>query len=1208
MKRFALMLFVPLLLTPDPADAQGRNRGGFLAMEGPDRHPGDASGSVVARPARLRVEDAPLGDALALLGERSRVRMAWSPRLLHGHPVSCPCEEKTVAGALDQLLEGSELTWEVVGSHVVILPHPPSSASTPAPVPARVAEVHVAPLELHAPGTLEAVQPLRRAPRGSARAASQARVGSITGTVVNRDTGQPVSTAQITLEGTGIGAASRENGTFLLLNVPAGTYTLRAQRLGYQELRQSGVVVVDGQTTTVNLAMAETVLALQGVVATGLVDPVEGVRSPIAIARLTREMLPVTVAGGSVQNLQGRVAGVRINRQSGQPGEDVSIVLRSATSLRGDTYPLIVVDGVILGGTGSSGTGRPSTVDIESLDIESVEVIRGAAAASLYGSRAASGVISITTNRGRGLDIGQTRFSVRSELGISQNVRNVRLANHHPFYMNEAKTAYINPTTGQVVPRSQRVMPPVAVAFFENPFPDPIYDNIRAATRPGSFRSNNVLMSGNSAATNFAVSFSNYLEQGTLINNDGYQRNALRVNLDHRFRNALSLGISAYHSRDWRDNISTAGNPAGHPFDVVLAAPRDVDISRKDENGRYLQQPDPSVPYQNPLWTQATRDFTQNGTRTLANLSLDWRPISWLSASGSAGYDRSDGRARWYVPKGTPANVGAEGELDGSIQFDNSVRDTWNAEGQITLRRDLGPLNVRTTGRALLERTSAVSGSRWGSNFILYGVPQLSNIRQEDRNASSTEREIRALGYLADVALDYDARYILTVLGRRDGSSLFGRDNRWHNYYRVAGAWRFGEERWFNVPNVTEAKISAARGTAGGRPAFEHQFETWTLTGGVPTKGTLGNTQLRPEHTLEHEVSLNVILNDRIGIVLTHARQQTSDLLNPAPLPAITGYTSQWQNTGTISGHSTEFELEAQLIRTPRLGWTAMFVADYSDARITEWNIQCYSTDWRWQCLNAPVYGLYSRWLVKSKAGLNQHHGGALLPYADEFQVNDEGFLVWVGKGNNYWEGREKNLWGTSTVINGITYKWGHPFFELTEQGSAHRTLLGEGNPINFGIVNNLRVGALSLHAHLNAAIGGDAYNRRHQFLGRNTPATAPRLDQAGKPDQLRKPLDYYRSAEGGDSSYDTEDASYVKLRTLSATYRMDRGRLERFGLGRLGMHELTLGAIVRNVFTLTNYEGWDPEFALDLNSRINNDLGGYPPTRSLTLEFSATF
>src|SRR5690606_20137691 len=118
-----------------------------------------------------------------------------------------------------------------------------------------------------------------------------------------------------------------------------------------------------------------------------------------------------------------------------------------------------------------------------------------------------------------------------------------------------------------------------------------------------------------------------------------------------------------------------------------------------------------------------------------------------------------------------------------------------------------------------------------------------------------------------------------TVLGRRDGSSLFGEDNRWHNYYRVAGAWRLAEEPWFNVAGVNEFKLKASRGTAGGRPQFAYQYETFLLDEAGVTKGTLGNRDLRPEHTTENEFGLEMILFDRVGVEVVHARQRTEHQL-----------------------------------------------------------------------------------------------------------------------------------------------------------------------------------------------------------------------------------------------------------------------------------------------------------------------------------------
>jgi hypothetical protein len=353
-----------------------------------------------------------------------------------------------------------------------------------------------------------------------------------------------------------------------------------------------------------------------------------------------------------------------------------------------------------------------------------------------------------------------------------------------------------------------------------------------------------------------------------------------------------------------------------------------------------------------------------------------------------------------------------------------------------------------------------------------------------------------------------------------------------------------------------------------------------------------------------------MVLFDRFGLVVTHARRETKDQLVQSPLPAITGYTSQWVNAGILAGHSTEIELEAHFIQKANVAWTSMFLADYSNSYIKDWPLICSNSQaWRYLCTGVPAYGLYSRWLVKSHAQLQQHRGGDAYANRDEFEVNDEGFLVWVGKGNHYWEGKEKNLWGTtSQPINGKVYQWGHPFYEETAQKLPNRTLLGETNPVNFGWINNVRLGNLSLHAQLHTSIGGDANNRNHQQMTNTATATAPRMDQFGKPEGLKKPIQYFRSANDGDNSYSVEDASYLKMRTLSAHYAMNQDQLNRLGLGRAGLRDVTIGLIMRNVFTLTNYDGFDPEQAVNLNTRENTDGGSYPPTRSLTVEITVTF
>jgi TonB-linked SusC/RagA family outer membrane protein len=1019
-----------------------------------------------------------------------------------------------------------------------------------------------------------------------------AQSGQVIGTVTDASTGQPLPAVQVYMQGLGRGTLTTQQGTFTLSGVAAGTYTLIGQRIGYQEVRQAVTVAADGSAPPLQLTMSPAVLSLQGVVATGLVDPVEGVRSPITVAQVTKEMMPVTVAGSAVQNLQGRVAGLSMTRSSFQPGGEINIMLRSPTSgavaamPAGTGDPLIVVDGVILGNAGTS--------SIESNDIESMEVIKGAAAASLYGSRAAAGVISITTSRGRELGLGQTQFSFRNEMGFSSMNRGTALRppTHHQYLMNEARTSYVD-LQGNPVDRTRRVTRPWE--FMDKPYPGPIYDNFETVFQPGGFQTQTLSMSQNAQSTNFMVTLNRYLEEGVLENNKGFERGSLRVNLDHRFRETMSVGVSAYHSRDRRDELNLT-------FANIIRAPVDVDLRKKEENGEYIRIPDPDVAYENPLWTQASRENERNRSRTLASLNAKWDPTNWLSISGNVSYDHADMVTRSYTPKGTPISVTSDQESDGSLVYGNTRMDTGNGEVQASLRRNFGALNARTTFRLLGEfnRSERVDAS--ATDFFVQGVPRLN--AAANRSSSSEEDEVQALGYLWDTALDYDGKYIFTVLGRRDGSSLFGVDNRWHGYYRVAGAWRLSEEPWFALPRVDEFKLSYARGTAGGRPPFFAQYETWNVGSTGVSKGTLGNRDLRPEHTREQEVSLDMILFGRFGVKLTRAWQQTTEQLVLADVPSFTGYASRWTNGGTVEGWTNEFTLEAELMRRRNFNWTSVFIADRSDGRIKDWPGTCLNPTFRYVCGGEKIYSMWAGHRLKAfdgAYGLLTHHGGRLANHRDEFQVNDDGWLVWVGKGNNYTDHR----WGTSTVIEGVRYEWGMTFDWIDEDGTRGRANLGEATHTNFGLVNNWRVGRLTFNAHMNASHGGKAFNLEDRTLMQSR--QSPRMDQSSKPHELKKPVEYYESLIPFGNPQ-MEDISYLKLRALSASYRFSPDDLSRLRLTNLGFGSMTIGLAGRELFTWTNFTGPDPEMALNVADRGVLTTGGYPPARTVTLDVSLTF
>jgi TonB-linked SusC/RagA family outer membrane protein len=1029
---------------------------------------------------------------------------------------------------------------------------------------------------------------------------AQPQTGTITGTVTNRATGEPVAGVMVSVQGTRISQITNDAGRYLMLNVPAGSHAVIAQNLGYTDFREFNVRVTAGETTTLNIALAHSVLTLEEVVVSGTSEGVSGLRTPFSVGRVSRENIAtVPTTGSAVTAIQGKVAGVSMIRGSGLPGSGTNIVLRTPTSIQGSGSPMIVVDGVIL----SSSIGN-TTVDLEALDIESVEVVKGAAAASLYGSRAANGVISITTNRGRNISIDQTRITVRSELGVTEQPKPIKLTNSHQFLQND-RGEWVD-RNGNVVTRNNRVLAFGNIGMLDQPYRTPVYDNVSEFFRPTQFNQNQVNLSHRAASTNFLASATRYLERGTLETNEGFVRDNFRLNLDHRLRSDFSLGVSATHSRYDRDLIyqgsaatASGGLGGGGIFWDLLMFDRDVNVGARDSTGQFVQQPDPTVALQNPLWYEASREYWEKRARTLASVNASYHPFGWLTMRGDLAYDRSDRNLHAYTPRGTPTSLDGLQESNGFLQKDNEVGNTLNASFQGNITWNFGLLSTRTLARALIERESVEFLRATGSNFHVPDVPRL-NVAA-DRTVSSLLEDIRATGYFIEETLDYADKYYLTGMLRRDGSSLFGENERWHNYYRVGGSWRMSEESWWRFEPLSEFKLRYAIGTAGSRPQFDYQYETWNVANsGAVTKGTLGNRNLRPEHTTEQDMGIDMIINNRYSLQLTYAHQRTDGQIIQFVLPAYYGYSSQRRNTGVQSGTTYEATLEASVVARPHFTWSMTAIADRSRGRIDEWNRACFTSVLRNVCEGASVQDMWGYRHLRSAAEIAAIHPNA----ASQFQVNDEGYVVWVGAGGDYRQGLAQNLWGTSGSVDGRTYQWGLPIVELDEDGFQKYQVIGTSAPdVNLGWLNNIYYRGFAIHTHTHAQLGGNVYNQTRQRLYQHY--RHGDLDQAGKPDELKKPLIYSNRLYNVNNvtQHFVEDGSYLKLRAVSLMYRFNQDQLSRWRLG--GAHGINLGVNMRNVLTLSRYSGFDPEVG-SVNQRL--DAFAYPNSRQITFTGEITF
>jgi TonB-linked SusC/RagA family outer membrane protein len=1017
--------------------------------------------------------------------------------------------------------------------------------------------------------------------------AQEPATGQITGVVSDSTTGQPLGSVSVSVAGTRLGDLTDAQGRYTIDRVPVGTHSLETRRIGYSPRNIPGVSVTAGSAVTVNIALMASALTLEAVVTTGVVDPTSGTRVPFTVGHVDAADAPVP-ATNAVETIQGKVAGVTVV-PSGQPGSGTNILLRSPTSINKSNTPLIIVDGVI---QSQSFTG--STADLEALDIQSVEVVKGAAAASLYGSRASAGVISIKTKRGSALPEGPPQVTLRSEFGDNSLGGKIHWARYHDYMINDAGQ-YIDKDSA-VVDRSDRVEEPTYKRFQDNPYPDPIYDQVDRFFDPGQFFKNSVTVAQNTGRTNWLMALADTKEDGVVLNSGAYHQTNFRLNLDTRPRDDLRISFSGYHNISKRQELYDDTF-----FDLINQAP-DVDLLVPDPDGTpYIFQGDPNGREENPLYVLATEDNERNRTRTQGSVAAHYTPLKWLTFDADVSYDRSNRRVNFFLDQGLKTEgFGGPGGGPGEISETAATTDALNASASANLIGVAGPFTVRSTLRALLERENNHVTEADGTELATPGVRSLDNATE--RQLSSNYETIRSTGYFVTLGADYLGKYIFDGLVRRDGSSLFGPEERWNTYYRASASWRMAEESWWPFDAITEFKPRYSRGTAGGRPDFEDQFETFSFDpGGALVKETLGNKFLKPELATETEVGLDMIVKDRYSLQITHASTRVEDQLVQVPLAAVFGYTSQWQNAGTVEGNTWEATLQAQVLRRPNLSWRVGFVFDRSRNKITEFDRSCFTTNTiAFRCAGETLGAMY---------GFHFINGTSELPadaqaVASQFQRNDEGLLVWVGDGNAYTEGESKQLWGTSTTIGGANYSWGMPIRQLDSEGNPAVVKIGDGNPdFHWGISNQVSWRNFDFYALVDANVGGQVFNQTNQRMyqyGRSAD-----VDQVGKPEELKKPVEYYQALYSANdpTDYFVEDASFVKLREVSVRYRLGKGIIDK--VARLGVKGASLSLIGRNLYTSTPYSGYDPEVG---GTIVRLDSFEYPRYRTITGSIEINF
>nr|WP_321411955.1 SusC/RagA family TonB-linked outer membrane protein [uncultured Allomuricauda sp.] len=1007
--------------------------------------------------------------------------------------------------------------------------------------------------------------------------------------IIKDEYGNPLTYVSVIIKGSNTGTVSDFDGKF---NIDAtSSDILEFTYMGYE----SKTIRV-GNNTYFDVELVPQFNVLDEVIVSGVATDTERKKLSVSVAKLNTDDISKVPQASISSSLQAKIAGVSVTSFSGSPGSSPNIVLRGSTNLTGNNSPMILVDGVILQG---------SLADINVDDIESMEVVKGAAASSLYGSRAANGVIVITSKRGKKIADGKTSITVRSETGFQQVANYLDLSNSHHYMLapdwlsTDTFTKYYfvdypgDYTTGWD-PRIQgnRVEK-------EDHYQDMPYrvnnDLQKQMFNNGRYSTNYIGVGHRVNNTNLYLSFENNQNEGTVRETGGYKRNSVRANIDHAISDNIKLSASNNFIRTSNDLVYGGSSAFSSFFEVLMSDP-DIDLLKNNVDGQqYNVYPNHwNTQFANPLYDLWKKERKSRKTRFLGSYEIDWKFTDWLSFKGAYAIESQDYRRTNYVPKGSivdllpnlidpndPASIDNENPIapqysDGGLEkytsniFNQTVRAT------INFKKTWGELDFNGKLSYLYENNHFEHVQTEGSEFTLPDLPSLNYFTRDNIYASDSNTDIKAQNYFAIASFVYKDRYIVDGLYRRDGSSLFGSNERWQNYYRISGAYRLSKD--IRIPGIQEFKLRAAYGTSGLRPAFAAQYETFNANDGTFSKSTLGNANLKPSRSNELEVGIETSFLKRFRFEATYSNTQVTDQYLKSPLPSHAGgFPYQWVNAGELETNTFEASLNSTIFSNEDFSWDINLVFDRTRQKITKLNIPEYRTGPRsaFKIKENETYGsMYGVDFVRSLEQMQ-----AQLPDGDDigdYTINRDGLVV---KTADIGTAEEK------------------PFVMLDETGAEKNMKIGDINPdFRLGLNTNLRYKGWSLYMLWQWKQGGDLYNGTAQYLVRDNRHAM--IDQIHTRPENKKTVDYYQALYDAQAlnGFWVEDASFVKLKEAAIYFQINSENLGK--AGNIFDH-IRIGALGRNLLTFTKYSGYDPEAGDD---GFLFDNFGYPNFRNYTL------
>ncbi|MEP7373576.1 MAG: TonB-dependent receptor [Chitinophagaceae bacterium] len=913
------------------------------------------------------------------------------------------------------------------------------------------------------------------------------------------------------------------------------------------------------------------------------------------------------------QAIQGRAAGVYITQNSGQPGGGMSVLIRGISSINGITEPLYVIDGVQIFGTGATNSANP-LAGLNPSDIDDIQVLQGPSATAIYGSRATNGVLLITTKRGKA---GDAKVNYGFQHTIQTPPRHLKVMNL-PQYAQLVKEYH--DLAGGNTP----------VEFLDPSLLGNGTDWQGELFNNAAMNKHQVSLSGGNGSTTYYMS-GEYLKQEGVALGSGFDRYGFRVNLDNKPREWLTLGANLNFNQT-NDKLTTSSE--GVIYDALQLTPQ---IPVKDLNGQWGGSNDINGGTQyapvNPIAIASVRKNTMRRRQFQGGLNAAFNLVKGLTVRTSFNTDISVTNGMYFNPT---YNWGSNARNEAAtLNTYSNTGNYWNWNVLAEYSKQIGKHNfsLMASHEAQESQWENLGGGR--SGFLTNDVFDLNAGAQTSAVNSGGSGGWGMESYLGRLNYSYDNRYIVNATYRRDGSANFGPENHWGEFPSVSAAWRVSQERFFNVPFISELKFRFETGLTGNQGAggaiYSPMITGPTDLGAGFLPSRYANKKLKWEETKTDNVGVNLgLLKNRISFEFDYYIKNTDNMIMEKPLPwymgtsGIGGVSNPVVNIGELETKGWSFTINSTNIATKDFRWETNFNLStfkteikkfYSKSAVVD-RVSWWLDNWTQRSAVDQQPWLFRGYL---EDGLFQsieeiNNSAVRLTSAGDRLPTDPVTGVWVG------DVKYKDISGPDGKPDGKI-----DFHDETNIGNPWPKLFG-------GLTNSFSYKGFDLSILITGTFGQDIYNHMAKVNSKTSTIYTSR-------NLLQDALNYARvitkdgnvmienagtniprftnSQIANDNNYNTtssrwvEDGSFVRLKNISLSYNIPTSLLSKLKWVK-GLRATISG---QNIASITNYSGFDPEVgsyvggnANSSNQAIGLDYGRYPLTPIYTFSVGVNF